>query len=85
LAIASAHPELHDLAADNPDLVKAMIAQWGLWAQRTQAIPWPWRPPYGERREDIGSGESFFQLKQGESLPRERVSRVAGRSIDINA
>ncbi|MFZ1936159.1 MAG: arylsulfatase [Thermoguttaceae bacterium] len=77
--------ELHDLAAAKPDLFKALVAQWELWAHRTHAIPWPWRPPYGGRPENVGSRETVFRLKQGDNLPRERAPRVAGRSIEITA
>ena len=62
--------ELHDLAAAKPDLFKALVAQWELWAHRTHAIPWPWRPPYGGRPENVGSRETVFRLKQGDNLPR---------------
>ena len=77
--------ELHDLAAAKPGLVEAMTAQWELWAQRTHAIPWPWRPPYGGRPQDVGNRETVFHLKQGDNLPRDKAPRVAGRSIDITA
>ena len=77
--------ELHDLAAAKPGLAKALAAQWELWARRTHAIPWPWRPPYGGQAEDVGSRETVFHLKQGDNLPRDKAPRVAGRSIYITA
>jgi arylsulfatase len=40
--------EMHDLAALEPQRVQAMTAQWEAWAKRAHAIPWPWKPPYGQ-------------------------------------
>ena len=40
--------EMHDLAAAEPERVKAMTAQWETWAKRAHALPWPWKPPYGQ-------------------------------------
>jgi arylsulfatase len=38
--------EMHNLAAQYPERLKEMIHAWNAWAQRTHAIPWPWKPPY---------------------------------------
>ena len=40
--------EMHDLAASNPERVRDMKALWEAWARRTNAIPWIWKPQYGE-------------------------------------
>jgi arylsulfatase len=32
--------ELHDLAAKEPERVKAMAAQWEAWAKRANVKPW---------------------------------------------
>ena len=40
--------EMHDLAAQQPERVRAMVAAWETWARRTQVLPWIWNPPYGE-------------------------------------
>ena len=42
--------EMHDLAATDPQRVKAMAAQWEACAKRTKALPWPWKPTYGAAR-----------------------------------
>ena len=42
--------EQHDLAAAQPARVQAMVAAWDRWAARTHAVPWPWQPPYGEKK-----------------------------------
>ncbi len=39
--------EMHDLAAQHPERVKALVAQWERWARRTKVIPWIWKPAYG--------------------------------------
>ncbi|MBA3484368.1 MAG: arylsulfatase [Pirellulales bacterium] len=38
--------ELNDLAAEQPERVAAMIAQWEAWADRTGVLPWIWKPAY---------------------------------------
>ncbi len=34
--------ELHDLAAQQPERVQAMAAQWEAWARRARVLPWIW-------------------------------------------
>jgi len=34
--------EMHNLAASQPERVKAMAARWETWAKRTHALPWPY-------------------------------------------
>lgn len=38
--------ELNNLAVQQPERVKTMVATWDRWAKRTHAVPWPWKPPY---------------------------------------
>jgi arylsulfatase A-like enzyme len=40
--------EMNDLAGAQPARVKEMVATWDRWAERTHAVPWPWKPAYGE-------------------------------------
>jgi arylsulfatase A-like enzyme len=40
--------EMHDLAAQQPDTVKQLAAQWEAWAHRAHVLPWIWKPPYDE-------------------------------------
>ena len=40
--------EQHDLAAGEPERVRAMASQWEVWARSSQVLPWIWGPPYGE-------------------------------------
>jgi len=40
--------ELHDLAGQQTERVKQMVAQWETWARRANVIPWIWQPQYGE-------------------------------------
>ena len=40
--------EMNDLADTQPARAKEMVATWNRWADRTHAVPWPWKPPYGE-------------------------------------
>jgi arylsulfatase len=46
--LAADRTEQHNLAAKEPQRVKAMINMWETWAKRTRTIPWIWKPAYGE-------------------------------------
>jgi arylsulfatase len=51
--------ELHDLAAAEPERVRQMATQWEAWATRAHALPWPWKPPYGQPpAKDTGRGKN---------------------------
>ena len=39
--ISTDRSELHDLAAQQPERVKSMAAQWDAWAKRVGVLPWP--------------------------------------------
>jgi arylsulfatase len=39
--IESDRTEMHDLAEQQPDRVKAMTAQWEEWSSRVGVQPWP--------------------------------------------
>jgi arylsulfatase len=39
--------EMNDLANRQPAKVREMVALWDRWAERTHAVPWPWKPAYG--------------------------------------
>lgn len=46
--MASDRTEMKDLAAQHPDRVKAMSAQWDAWAQRADVLPLgSWKPVWG--------------------------------------
>jgi arylsulfatase A-like enzyme len=38
--------ELNNLAGEQPKKVEELAALWEAYAQRTHAIPWPWKPAY---------------------------------------
>lgn len=44
--IESDRPESHDLATEQPDIVRNMAWQWEAWARRAQVLPWIWEPAY---------------------------------------
>ncbi len=47
--LARDRTEMNDLVASEPTRVQEMVATWNRWAERTHAIPWPWKPAYGEK------------------------------------
>jgi hypothetical protein len=62
--------------------LKEMIARWESFANRTHALPWPWKPPYGQK---VGSSELSFTLKQGDDLRTEKAPLISGRGVSITA
>jgi arylsulfatase len=44
--IASDRNEAHNLAAQYPQRVAELTARWEAWAQRSQVLPWVWKPAY---------------------------------------
>jgi arylsulfatase len=46
--LAGDRTEMHDLAGAEGARAKEMVGVWNRWAERTHAVPWPWKPQYGE-------------------------------------
>ena len=74
--------ELHDLAEVQPDRTREMAAKWEEWAKRTHALPWPWKPPYGQA---VPTGPQTFTLKQGDTLRGANAPQIEDREITIKA
>ena len=49
--------EMKNLAQAQPARVKEMVATWDRWAERTHAVPWPWKPAYGTAESDTGTAK----------------------------
>lgn len=77
--------EMHDLSARQPKLTEELRKKWEAWADRTHVLPWPWKPPYGQKEQPIGSAARHFDLKPGDNLPPARAPRVVGNSISVAA
>ena len=90
--------EMHDLAAEQPQRVKDMVAKWETWAQRAHVLPWIWRPAYGkpassedatrevaEVDEEAVPAQKKFQLDQGDDLLRSEAPRIADKAFTITA
>ena len=89
--------EMHDLAAAQPERVKAMATQWEAWAKRAHALPWPYDPQYGEKSTGAkkakgkkkagaaGSRATHFELKAGDDLSGAAAPAVVGRAFKIAA
>jgi len=57
--------ELHDLAAEQPERVQKMVAQWEAWAKRANVIPWIWEPQYGEPAANGNEQKGAKKAKKG--------------------
>ena len=77
--LKSDRTELQDLAAQHPDKVQELVGQWEAWARRAHAVPWIWKPPYGEPA----------QPKAAVEKPKKKAKRKARgqglRSIPTSA
>jgi arylsulfatase A-like enzyme len=47
--------EMNDIAAENPEMVKELATKWETWGKKAGALPWPWKPPYGQTGAGSGS------------------------------
>lgn len=74
--------ELHDLAAAQPERAKQMATEWESWAKRTHALPWPWKPPYGQTAP---AGPQTFTLKKGDILRGAAAPQVEDHEIVLTA
>jgi hypothetical protein len=75
--------ELHDLAAAQPDRVKALAAEWEAWAKRADVLPLgAWR---GSRAQGALSTRQRFELKSGARLNRAKAPAIIGRGFTITA
>jgi arylsulfatase len=75
--------EQTDLAATQPDRVKAMAAKWDEWAAQSNVLPLGgWR---GESKAKGLSKKASFTLNQGDHLDREDAPAVLNRGFRIAA
>lgn len=80
--------EQNDLAAKQPERVKAMTAQWDAWAARSQVLPlggWRDQPKKGGKNQDKLSNKTRFDLKNGDELERLQAPAIVGKSFTITA
>jgi len=81
--IAEDRSELHDLAAEHPDRVKAMAAAWDAYAARADVLPLgAWRSGTGR---PTASRERRFELKRDADLRGAAAPDVAERPIAVTA
>ena len=76
-------PELHDLAAEKPQLVKQLAAEFQAYADRANVSPvGTWRGAKRKKNAAFSKKERF-ELKAGDSLPQDKAPNIAGRGIQI--
>jgi arylsulfatase len=82
--ISADRTELDNLAASQPERVKAMAAAWDAYAARADVLPLgAWRADDPEKGQL--SPERRFSLKAGDRLGRAQAPAIAGRSFTISA
>ncbi len=72
--------EMHDIAAQQPEKVKELIAKWETWGKNAGVLPWPWKPAYGGGKSDA---KMHFDLKAGASLSGDDAPQIAGQSLAL--
>lgn len=77
--------ELHDLSMLQPERTREMAMEWEKWAKRTHALPWPWRPPFGQVATNDRSSFVLKEgaLKQGDSLRGANAPQIEDREITL--
>jgi len=97
--LATDRSETRNLAAQETNRVKELVAKWEAYAKRAQVLPWIWKPAYGqpaapedtnrdepELNDDAaGSPQTKLVLKQGDDLSRESVPRIGKKPFIITA
>ncbi len=85
--LAKDRTELANLAAEHPERVAAMAAQWEAWGMRANVLPWPGGKKAKKKKtaSPVGSRERRFVLKQGDVLAREASPRVDGVPFRVTA
>lgn len=83
--IAKDRSELHDIADQQPDRVKAMTAQWEAYAHRANVLPWIWKPQYGDTNsvEKEVSDARHFDLKSGDDLEGDQRPDIVNHAISV--
>lgn len=73
--------EMHDLAAEHPEIIARLSAAWDAWAERANVLPLgAWRAS-AERLSDRKS----FTLRHGDALPRTEAPNVVAKGVHIVA
>lgn len=73
--------EMHDLAGEHPEIVNQLSAAWDAWAERADVLPLgAWRTP----KEQLSEKRSF-NLRHGDTLPRNEAPNVVGTGVRIVA
>jgi arylsulfatase len=81
--LAADRTEQRDLAAGQPERVKALAAKWDEWAAQSNVLPLGgWR---GESKTKGLSKKASFTLNQGDHLDREEAPAVPNRGFRIAA
>jgi arylsulfatase len=75
--------ELHDLAAEMPDRVKAMADAWEAYAIHAKAKPWPWG--MNKKNNKQANNKKQFELKTGADLSMEDGPQISGQSFSVEA
>jgi arylsulfatase A-like enzyme len=75
--------ELHDLAAEMPERLKAMADAWEAYALHAKAKPWPWG--MNKKTGKKANNKKKFDLKAGANLIKEDAPQTDGKSLSIEA
>ena len=74
--------ELDGLSERLPERTAKMAATWEAWAKRTKALPWPWRPAYGQKP---AAAQTHFELKAGDRLEGDAAPQLVRRAFTVTA
>jgi arylsulfatase len=73
--------EIHDLAADKPELVEKLEAKWDAYAERAMVLPLgAWR---GKPKPEKFSKKKRFELSAGDDLARAKAPYVVDKGMTI--
>ena len=71
--------ETTDLAAQHPERVKELAAQWEAWAKAAHVLPWPW----DEKQKKAAAGKARFDLGPDADLAKDDAPDYPNRAFTV--
>ncbi|MCA9246714.1 MAG: sulfatase-like hydrolase/transferase [Planctomycetales bacterium] len=78
--------EARDLAAERPELVAKLDAQWTRWAERANVLPlgsWRGKPKADGKSTKLNRQQTRFELPADADLPRDRAPMIENRPFAV--
>ncbi|MDR1957587.1 MAG: arylsulfatase [Planctomycetaceae bacterium] len=75
--------EMHNLAAQNPQIAEKMEKQWKDWAVRSHVLPWPWESKLSAKDKEKGIKLELL-FGEGNGLPKDTSGNAVSYTVKGN-